>query len=103
MIKDGVELGDTSFPYGWNLPSNGVVTDVVAAPPIILPLSIYVSPAESLRVRIYNELEGTTAACFKSEQSWTRLGILLAEFKAKEHWREYEQYVTFDDFISELK
>jgi hypothetical protein len=54
-------------------------------------------------VQIYEELAGSTAAAFKLEQSWTRLGILLAEFKAKEHWRQYEQYKTFDDFILELR
>ena len=60
--------------------------------------------AEALRCRIYNELEGTSVACFALDQSFVRVGVLLAEFKAKEFWRAYpDLYKTFDDFISELK
>jgi hypothetical protein len=60
--------------------------------------------AEALRERIYNELEGTSVACFALEQSWTRLGVMLTAFKAKEYWRQFpELYTTFDDFMSELK
>ncbi len=63
-----------------------------------------VCEAEALRCRIYNELEGTSVACFALDQSFVRVGVLLAEFKAKEFWRAYpDLYKTFDDFISELK
>ena len=59
-------------------------------------------PAEQLRSAIYNELEGTSAACFRLEQSWVRLGVMLSHFKAQEHWRRLG-YQTFDDFMHELK
>ncbi len=45
-----------------------------------------VCEAEALRCRIYNELEGTSVACFALDQSFVRVGVLLAEFKAKEFW-----------------
>ncbi len=60
-----------------------------------------VTPQE-LRRRIYNVLENSTAGEFALEQSWTRLGVLLSAFKAQESWRPLG-YVTFDDFITELK
>jgi hypothetical protein len=60
------------------------------------------SGAEELRRKIYNELEGTSVACFALEQSWTRVGVLLAEFKAQECWRPLN-YATFDAFMDELK
>jgi hypothetical protein len=60
--------------------------------------------ASELRRRIYNVLENTTVTAFALEQSWTRLGVMLAEFKAQECWREFpELYKTFDDFMEELK
>ena|SRR5208337_2418648 len=60
--------------------------------------------AEALRVRIFNELEGTSVACFALEQSWTRLAVMLAEFKSRECWRMYpDLYKTFDDFMDELR
>lgn len=60
--------------------------------------------AEVLRVKIYNELEGSAVTSFALEQSWTRLGIMLSMFKAKECWRQYpDLYKNFDDFMEELK
>jgi hypothetical protein len=76
----GSEEGDTSFEFGFNA-----------------------GGAEELRRAIFNELEGTSVACFALEQSWVRLGILLSTFKQQEHWRKFKEYATFDDFISELK
>ena len=61
------------------------------------------STAEEMRRRIFNVLENTTAQVFTLEQSWIRLGVLLSSFKEKEYWREFKEYPTFDDFISELK
>ena len=60
------------------------------------------TPEEALRAAIYNELEGTTVACFALEQSWTRLGVKLAEFKAKECWRPLG-YENLDAFMNELR
>lgn len=80
----GPEVGDVSFPYGHNV----VVT----------------SEAVELRRKIYNVLENAGAIGFALEQSWTRLGVLLAEFKAQEHWRKFpDLYKTHDDFMDELK
>lgn len=77
----GPEVGDTSFAYGHN-----------------------VSESDELRRKIYNVLESAGAIGFELEQSWMWLGVLLAQFKAKEHWRKYpDRYKTFDDFIDELK
>jgi len=81
----GAEDGDTSFPYGHNAEA-------------LQPWS----ESERVRTQIYNELEGSTLAAFKLEQSWTRLGVLLSEFKQKELWRYYSEYQTYDDFIHEL-
>jgi len=78
----GLEDGDTSFPYG--------------------ALAVVKETAETLRTRIYKELEGSSVACFALEQSWVRLGVLLSEFKQKEHWRSLG-YQTYDSFIHELK
>ncbi len=61
-----------------------------------------VSAAAELRRQIYNILENTTQQSFSLEQSWTRVGVMLAQFKAQECWRELD-YTTFDDFMSELK
>jgi hypothetical protein len=61
------------------------------------------STAEALRIRIYNELEAATLNSFKLEQSFTRVGVLLSEFKAKEHWRQYAEYPTFEAFMDELR
>ena len=60
------------------------------------------SAAAELRRQIFNVLENSTAGEFALEQSWTRLGVLLVEFKSQECWRELS-YTTFDDFMSELK
>jgi hypothetical protein len=73
---------DMSFDFGHNI---AVVTNSVA-----------------LRDAIYQELAGATAEVFKLEQSWMRLGGMLATFKAAECWRALG-YVTFDDFMAELK
>jgi hypothetical protein len=81
----GPEDGDTSFPYGHNAEA----------------LQPWSGP-ERVRGQIYSELEGSTLAAFKLEQSWTRLGVLLSEFKQKELWRHYSEYQTYDDFIHEL-
>ena len=86
----GPEDGSVEFPYGTLDPKTGC-TDANA-----------VEAALAKRTSIYNELEGTSAACFALEQSWVRLGLMLSEFKAREHWRPLG-YTTFDDFISELK
>lgn len=60
--------------------------------------------ADMLRRRIYNTLENTTQQAFTLEQSWTRLGIMLSMFKAKECWRQYpDLYKNFGDFMEELK
>ncbi len=61
-----------------------------------------VSVAAELRRQIYNILENTTQQSFSLEQSWTRVGVMLAQFKAQECWRELD-YTTFDDFMDELK
>lgn len=58
--------------------------------------------AVSLRDAIYAELGSACETSFRLEQSWTRLGGMLATFKAKEHWRELG-YQTFDDFMLELR
>ena len=81
----GPEDGDTSFPYGHNAEA-------------LQPWS----ESDRVRGQIYSELEGSTLAAFKLEQSWTRLGVLLSEFKQKELWRHYSEYQTYDDFIHEL-
>ncbi len=62
-----------------------------------------ISPDE-LRRKIYNEIEGTSVACFALDRSYVRIGVLIAEFKARECWRSWsKEYTTFDDFIGELK
>lgn len=82
--------GDISFaPETWPLTTAPCVTAPNAA-------------AEELRRRIYNELEGTSAQCFALDQSWTRVGVLLVQFKACEGWRPLG-YGCFDDFMEELK
>jgi hypothetical protein len=86
-------MSGTDFPHGWN-----EIMETTSEAVEWLPQT-----AEALRELIYHELEGTTVACFALEQSWTRLGILLAEFKMKEHWRKFAEYKTLDDFIRELK
>jgi len=96
------EDGDTSFPYGHN---------VNAAPNYEYTLQQTLNnsvrnwkqiESEVLRRSIYNELEGTSVACFALEQSWVRLGILLSKFKQQEHWRSLG-YLSYDDFLHELK
>ena len=79
----GPEVGDISFPYG-------ALAEVSAT-------------AEEMRRKIFNVLENTTQQTFTLEQSWIRLGVLLSSFKAQEYWRQFKEYPTFDDFISELK
>jgi hypothetical protein len=81
--------GDTSFPYGNNL-GEGLVESVSFT-------------ASEKRLAIFNVLENTTKQVFALEQSWICLGIMLSEFKAQEYWRQFKEYPTFDDFISELK
>jgi hypothetical protein len=80
----GPEIGDITFPFGHN--TNAGLS----------------STAEAKRVAIFNELEGTSVACFALEQSWMRLGAMLAEFKAQEYWREL-QYQSLDAFMDELR
>ena len=79
----GTEEGDVSFPFG-------ALAEVSAT-------------AEEMRRKIFNVLENTTVQVFTLEQNWIRLGVMLSEFKAQEHWRQFKEYQTFDDFISELK
>lgn len=59
------------------------------------------SPEEKRR-KIYNVLSNAAVDCFRLEQSWIRLGLLLSEFKASESWRPLG-YQTFDVFMDELK
>ncbi len=100
----GPEVGDTSFPYGHNggiVLENGGVFGQSAVESVALLQPWHES--EHVRAQIYTELKGSTEYCYKLEQSWVRLGILLSEFKGKELWRHYNEYQVFDDFISELK
>jgi len=58
--------------------------------------------AAEKRRKIYNVLSSAAVDSFRLEQSWIRLGLMLAEFKGQEHWRPLG-YVTFDAFMDELK
>src|SRR5208282_3852661 len=58
--------------------------------------------AEHARLEIYGQLGEATKNEVVLEASWMRLGKLLAEFKAAEHWRLLG-YETFPKFMLELR
>lgn len=58
--------------------------------------------AIKLREDIYCLLAVASTDAQRLEQSWMRLGSMLAQFKATEAWRPLG-YVTFDKFMDELR
>ena len=66
-------------------------------------IEVVVNVAELLRQEIYTQLGKAEVEEASLDHSWMKLGVLLAAFKAKECWRELDGYVTFDEFIGELK
>lgn len=67
-----------------------------------IPPAIEISPAMLLRAEIYDQLGKAAANEIVLDQSWMRLGRLLASFKAAECWRELD-YGNFDAFMLELR
>ena len=66
------------------------------------PIVVEVSVAETLRQEIYRQLGAAAADEIVLEQSWMKLGVLLAAFKANEGWRPLG-YPNLDAFMLELR
>jgi hypothetical protein len=64
--------------------------------------TITVSVAAVLREEIYKQVATASTNEFALEQSWMRLGQLLATFEANECWRELG-YTSFARFMMELR
>ena len=58
--------------------------------------------SQQLLAKIYGELDDACANEFKLEQSWTRLGGMLLEFKQGEHWRK-TGFEGFPEFMLTLR
>jgi hypothetical protein len=67
-----------------------------------IAVAVEVSVAEILRQEIYNQLGAAAADEIVLEQSWMKLGLLLAAFKANEGWRPLG-YPSLDAFMLELR